>query len=71
MQRFILILRNLIMVIFLRSLVLIKYYDDIRSRITSTLSDRAAVNKKVNAKLCEVLGRDLLDLSCNVHPLDS
>ena len=48
-----------------------KIYDDIRGRITSTLSDRAAVNKKVHAKLCEVLGRDLLDLSCNVHPLDS
>ena len=49
--------------------MLIKY-DDIESRITSTLSDRATVNKKVHAKLCEVLGCDLLDLSCNGHPLD-
>ena len=48
-----------------------KIYHDIKSRITSTLSDNAAVNKKVHAKLCEALGCDLLDLSCNVHALDS
>lgn len=43
----------------------------IHGKITSTLSDRAAVNKKVSAKLSEALGRNLLDLNCNIHPLDS
>ena len=43
----------------------------VKLSITSTLSDRAAVNKCVARKLEEYLGHKLLDLNCNVHPLDS
>lgn len=44
---------------------------DIKSRICSTISDRAAVNHSVAKELENYLGHDTLELHCNVHPLDS
>jgi len=43
---------------------------DVRRRISSTMSDRAIVNTKTVRLLEQTLGKDLLMLNCNVHPLD-
>ena len=43
---------------------------NVKSRISSTMSDRAIVNTKTVRLLENTLGRDLLMLNCNVHPLD-
>ena len=44
--------------------------DEIHSAITCTLSDRAAVNHCVSAELSLLLNKQLIELNCNVHPLD-
>ena len=46
-------------------------YTSITKKITSTLTDRAAVNKKTITDLEKRFGHELLMLNCNVHPLDS
>ena len=43
----------------------------VKSKITCTLSDRAAVNACVTRQLRDELDSHLLQLNCNVHPLDS
>ena len=40
-------------------------------RIHSTLSDRAAVNRAAVRTLKELWNSDLIELHCNLHPLDS
>ena len=45
--------------------------DDIKKRITSTTSDRAAVNHCVSREVGKYVGHDVLELNCNIHPLDS
>ena len=42
----------------------------IKQRICSTLSDRAVVNKVVSKGIGDWVGHDVLDLYCNIHPLD-
>jgi len=45
--------------------------NNVRQRISSTMSDRAIVNAKT-VRLLEVsLDKSLVMLNCNVHPLDS
>ena len=43
----------------------------IHDSISCTLTDRAPVNACVTRQLCEELQSQLLQLNCNVHPLDS
>ncbi|GFR74380.1 hypothetical protein ElyMa_002161200, partial [Elysia marginata] len=43
----------------------------LRTAITATLSDRAVVNSCVSRQLCDELDSQLLQLNCNIHPLDS
>ena len=43
----------------------------LKGAITSTLTDRAAVNACVTRQLSEELDSHLIMLNCNVHPLDS
>ena len=43
----------------------------IQSHITASLSDRVAVNHCVSEALKDVFNSELLELHCNVHPLDS
>ena len=43
---------------------------DLKKRITSTLSDRAAVNHCFK-EIEKFIGHEILDLHCNTHPLDS
>ena len=43
----------------------------IKSKITSTISDRAIVNHAVIRKLEDYLGHSISELHCNVHPIDS
>ena len=45
--------------------------NDIVSRIGSTLSDRAAVNHAAVRDLRDLWNQDLVELHCNLHPLDS
>lgn len=40
------------------------------SELKNTISDRATVNKCVCEKLEDDLDTELLQLTCNVHPLD-
>ena len=44
--------------------------DRIYSSFTASLSDRAAVNHCVTEEISVLLGRELVYLNCNVHPLD-
>ena len=39
--------------------------------ISNTMSDRVNTNKKLHRLLQEQIGRDLLQLHCNLHPLDA
>ena len=43
----------------------------IQSNIKATLSDRVAVNHCVTERLKDSFNTDLLELHCNIHPLDS
>ena len=43
---------------------------EIISKFTSTITDRCAVNHAVKKRIEELLGIGLLELNCNVHPLD-
>ena len=43
----------------------------IMKSISSTLSDRAAVNRCVSTELEKYVGHPLIELNCNLHPLDS
>ena len=43
----------------------------IRSDNKATLSDRVAVNHCVTERLKNSFNTDLLELHCNIHPLDS
>jgi len=45
--------------------------EKVKEKITSTMSDRAAVNRCVSQELKKFLGHDVLELNCNIHPLDS
>lgn len=52
----------------------LKYFqvlNNVRQRIASTLSNRAAVNHWVSAEIGKFVGHHVLDLNCNIHPLDS
>ena len=40
------------------------------SNISSTISDRAVVNHCVVEKLAETFGQQLVELNCNLHPVD-
>ena len=42
----------------------------VQSHLKNTLSDRVAVNHCIVLKLQESMDRELLELKCNVHPLD-
>lgn len=44
---------------------------DIKTRVTSAISDRAIVNHSVIKELEKYLGHEIIELNCNVHPLDS
>jgi len=44
---------------------------EVKMKITSTMSDRAAVNHCVVKDLEKYVGHELLELNCNIHPLDS
>ena len=44
---------------------------DLKKKITSTVSDRAAVNQCVSTELATYVGHDVLDLNCNIHPINS
>ena len=44
---------------------------DAEQNISSTISDRAAVNHCVVESLKGHFGKDIVELNCNVHPLDS
>ena len=44
---------------------------DCENNISSTISDRAAVNHCVVEKLKGHFGKDITELNCNVHPMDS
>jgi len=44
---------------------------EVQAKITSTMSDRAAVNHRVVKELEKYVGHELLELNCNIHPLDS
>ncbi|GFR66542.1 39S ribosomal protein L46, mitochondrial [Elysia marginata] len=46
-------------------------YHAIKSSISATLTDRAAVNACVTRQLRDELESELIQLNCNVHPLDS
>ena len=46
-------------------------FSELKARISCTLTDRAAVNACVTRQLCEELDSQLLQLNCNIHPLDS
>ena len=45
--------------------------DTISEKISSTMSDRVAVNHCVNKELRESFGHTLTEFNCNIHPLDS
>ena len=44
--------------------------DSLYRNISSTIGDRVPVNHCVVNMLSETLGKDLVELNCNVHPLD-
>ena len=44
--------------------------EQVKSKIMSTLSDRAKVNSVVSRLVGEWVGHDVLDLNCNIHLLD-
>ena len=46
-------------------------FNAIKSRVTATLTDRAAVNACVTRQLSDEFETQLIQLNCNVHPLDS
>ena len=46
-------------------------FNALKRAITCTLTDRAAVNGCVTRQLCDELDSQLVQLNCNVHPLDS
>ena len=43
----------------------------IKGKVSSTLSDRVAVNHCVTERMKETFNQDIIELHCNVHPLDS
>ena len=43
----------------------------LETAVSSTLTDRAAVNACVTRQLCEELDSQLVMVNCNIHPLDS
>jgi len=49
----------------------VQVLDLVKMKLTSTLSDRAPVNHCVHKELTKYVGHELVDLNCNVHPLDS
>ena len=48
----------------------IHFHQSVVSKLKSTLSDRVSVNHCVRVQLEENLNIDLLEIKCNVHPLD-